>query len=168
MHQGLRKQSALFHQQDLIEVNAITTNDVGAVGRSLGVEAARAALLTEVTRVFGVYGIGVGSHHLALLTDFMTHHVRSPALCCPALTPTAALPPLKTRSTHWPASNRPTHSWHSTTAANPIACCLQSGLHINHAHQTNGSGSCLHVRQQILTLSTTLQTIAAEACCRHP
>eukprot|EP00208_Stichococcus_sp_RCC1054_P004326 CAMPEP_0206143018 /NCGR_PEP_ID=MMETSP1473-20131121/19032_1 /ASSEMBLY_ACC=CAM_ASM_001109 /TAXON_ID=1461547 /ORGANISM="Stichococcus sp, Strain RCC1054" /LENGTH=1731 /DNA_ID=CAMNT_0053538243 /DNA_START=203 /DNA_END=5398 /DNA_ORIENTATION=- len=63
----------IWHHQDLVDIDAVTTNDVGAVGRSLGVEAARAALLAEVTRVFGVYGIAVDKRHLSLLADFMTH-----------------------------------------------------------------------------------------------
>ena len=53
----------------------ITTNDVGAVLESLGVEAARATLLTEIGRVFGVYGIGVDARHLNLIADFMMHQV---------------------------------------------------------------------------------------------
>lgn len=66
--------------QDLVDIDAVTTNDVGAVGRSLGVEAARAALLAEVTRVFGVYGIAVDKRHLSLLADFMTHQATLPLL----------------------------------------------------------------------------------------
>lgn len=63
--------------QDLIDCSRITTNDVGAVLKSLGVEAARSTLLTEIGKVFGVYGIGVDKRHLSLIADFMTHQVGS-------------------------------------------------------------------------------------------
>lgn len=62
---------------DLVDVDAITTNDVGAVMQTFGVEAARATLVREVVKVFGVYGIGVDVRHLGLIADFMTHQVRS-------------------------------------------------------------------------------------------
>jgi DNA-directed RNA polymerase I subunit RPA1 len=62
--------------QDLVDTARITTNDVGAVLAALGVEAARSTLLTEIGRVFGVYGIGVDARHLNLIADFMMHQVR--------------------------------------------------------------------------------------------
>lgn len=61
--------------QDLVDTARITTNDVGAVLAALGVEAARSTLLTEIGRVFGVYGIGVDARHLNLIADFMMHQV---------------------------------------------------------------------------------------------
>ena len=56
-------------------MTGVRTNDVGAVLRTLGVEAARSQLLAEISRVFGVYGIGVDQRHLSLIADFMTHQV---------------------------------------------------------------------------------------------
>ena len=56
-------------------MDAITTNDVGAILATLGVEAARATVVNEVVKVFGVYGIGVDRRHLGLIGDFMTHQV---------------------------------------------------------------------------------------------
>ena len=61
---------------DIIDVNNITTNDVGSTLRMYGVEAARATLMREVRAVFGAYGIGVDPRHLGLIADFMTHTVR--------------------------------------------------------------------------------------------
>ena len=37
--------------QDLVDVNAITSNDVGAILATLGVEAARATVVAEVVKV---------------------------------------------------------------------------------------------------------------------
>jgi hypothetical protein len=38
------------------------------------VEAARATILSEVSSVFGAYGIAVDQRHLSLIADFMTFH----------------------------------------------------------------------------------------------
>lgn len=59
----------------ILDVNRLTTNDVGSILRTYGVEAARATLMREVSSVFGAYGIGVDPRHLGLIADFMTHQV---------------------------------------------------------------------------------------------
>lgn len=51
----------------------VTSNDVMAVWRVLGVEAARATLVREVRAVFGAYGIAVDPRHLGLIADYMMH-----------------------------------------------------------------------------------------------
>jgi DNA-directed RNA polymerase I subunit RPA1 len=51
----------------------VTTNCVGSALRALGVEAARATLVSEVMALFGAYGIGVDVRHMGLVADFMTH-----------------------------------------------------------------------------------------------
>ncbi len=102
--------------QDLVDVNGITTNDVGAVLQSLGVEAARSALLTEIARVFGVYGIGVDQRHLSLIADFMTHQVRRPAA------PTRAIALLSSSSDY--VDRRPVDSFHCIIAGSPPNCHL--------------------------------------------
>ena len=66
----------VWAHSDLIDVDNITTNDVGTTLRMYGVEAARATLMREVRAVFGAYGIGVDPRHLGLIADFMTHMVR--------------------------------------------------------------------------------------------
>ena len=63
----------------------VTSNDVMAVWRVLGVEAARATLVREVRAVFGAYGIAVDPRHLGLIADYMMHqvgHARYGALLC--------------------------------------------------------------------------------------
>ncbi|PNH12767.1 DNA-directed RNA polymerase I subunit rpa1 [Tetrabaena socialis] len=62
-----------WQNSDLADANAITTNDVHAMLRTFGVEAARATIMREVMSVFSAYGIGVDPRHLSLIADFMTH-----------------------------------------------------------------------------------------------
>jgi len=71
----------VWAHSDLIDVDNITTNDVGSTLRMYGVEAARATLMREVRAVFGAYGIGVDPRHLGLIADFMTHMVRDLLHC---------------------------------------------------------------------------------------
>lgn len=61
----------IWDHPDLVDVNKIYTNDIGAVLRVYGVEAARAAIISEMAQVFGVYGIGVDRRHLSLIADYM-------------------------------------------------------------------------------------------------
>lgn len=57
---------------DIIDANKIYSNDIGAILRSYGVEAAREAIVKEIKGVFDVYGIAVAWHHLYLIADYMT------------------------------------------------------------------------------------------------
>lgn len=50
----------------------IKSNDIAALLKCYGVEAARAAIKEEVSGVFAVYGIGVDPRHLLLIADYMT------------------------------------------------------------------------------------------------
>jgi len=72
--------NAAWTFSDCVDVNRIRTNHVAAMLETYGIEAARAALMQEVSGVFGVYGIGVDPRHLSLITDFMTFQVRVHAL----------------------------------------------------------------------------------------
>lgn len=63
----------------IIDMNTIYTNDIAAVLRTYGVEAARTVLIREIQGVFGVYGIGVDRRHLTLIADYMV----SLAFHCP-------------------------------------------------------------------------------------
>ncbi|KAJ3205963.1 hypothetical protein HDU82_004852 [Entophlyctis luteolus] len=56
----------------VIDVNNIYTNDIAAILKTYGVEAARAAIMSEIGAVFGVYGISVDRRHLSLIADYMT------------------------------------------------------------------------------------------------
>jgi DNA-directed RNA polymerase I subunit RPA1 len=57
---------------DIIDINNIDTNDIAAVLRTYGVEAARNAIMKEVDGVFEVYGISVDKRHLSLIAEYMT------------------------------------------------------------------------------------------------
>jgi len=64
---------AAWNHPDMIDVNAIQSNDVAAILRTYGVEAARAAIVQEIKGVFGAYGIGVDPRHMNLVADMMTY-----------------------------------------------------------------------------------------------
>ena len=57
---------------DLVDINEIYTNDISAILKTYGVEAARSAITQEIASVFGVYGIDVDARHLSLIADYMT------------------------------------------------------------------------------------------------
>ncbi|CAG8523131.1 6584_t:CDS:10 [Ambispora gerdemannii] len=56
----------------IIDINKIYTNDIAAMLRTYGVEAARATIIKEISNVFGAYGINVDLRHLTLIADYMT------------------------------------------------------------------------------------------------
>ncbi|KAI2811349.1 DNA-directed RNA polymerase I subunit RPA1 [Blomia tropicalis] len=58
--------------EQLLDLRRIYTNDMHAIARTYGIEAARAALIREITSVFAVYGISVDVRHLCLIADHMT------------------------------------------------------------------------------------------------
>lgn len=62
----------MWQHDGIIDVNAIKSNDIAAILRTYGVEAARNAIIDEVAGVFDVYGIGVDRRHLTLIADYMT------------------------------------------------------------------------------------------------
>ncbi|KAF9193699.1 hypothetical protein BGZ51_002363 [Haplosporangium sp. Z 767] len=62
----------IWEYADLIDVNSIYSNDIGAILRTYGVEAARSAIIQEISGVFGAYGIDVDRRHLTLIADYMT------------------------------------------------------------------------------------------------
>ena len=49
-----------------------TTNHIIEVEQTLGVEAARASISSEISYIMNAYGIGIDSRHLLLLSDVMT------------------------------------------------------------------------------------------------
>ena len=55
-----------------LDPNRLYSNDIGAIRKAYGVEAARNAIESEIKGVFGVYGINVDPRHLGLLADYMT------------------------------------------------------------------------------------------------
>lgn len=55
----------------MIDERSIYSNDIDAIRRSYGVEAARATILREIRDVFDVYKIDVDLRHLELIADYM-------------------------------------------------------------------------------------------------
>lgn len=55
----------------IANMDTIYTNDIAAMLRTYGVEAARSVLIKEVQGVFNVYGIAVDRRHLTLIADYM-------------------------------------------------------------------------------------------------
>jgi len=58
---------------EILDLNQMSSNDIWAIHQTYGVEAARQAIVQEITGVFGVYGISVDPRHLGLLADYMTY-----------------------------------------------------------------------------------------------
>ena len=57
---------------DSIDHTATTCNSIHAILGTFGVEAARAAIVQEISAVFAVYGISIDPRHLSLIADYMT------------------------------------------------------------------------------------------------
>lgn len=55
----------------LISVDDIYTNHIDEILRTYGVEAARTAIVKEMSAVFAVYNIDVDIRHLELIADYM-------------------------------------------------------------------------------------------------
>src|SRR6267154_984243 len=58
-------------EEPLIEADNIYSNDIYAILMTFGVEMARAAIVREMSSVFGVYNIDVDIRHLELIADYM-------------------------------------------------------------------------------------------------
>ena len=56
----------------VVDMNKIYSNDIGALLHNYGVEAARAAIVSELKGIFDTYGIGVSMRHLYLIADYQT------------------------------------------------------------------------------------------------
>ena len=63
---------AMWDQEDFIDVDKITSNDVASVLKVYGVEAARNTIVNEINNVFSRYAISVSFRHLDLIADMMT------------------------------------------------------------------------------------------------
>ena len=63
---------AMQQYQDILNPHRIITNDVEAMRKVYGVEAARATIVQEIDAVFKGHNISVDMRHLSLIADFMT------------------------------------------------------------------------------------------------
>lgn len=62
----------MFNHDKILNLNKLYSNDIHAIARTYGIEAATRVIVKEVTNVFKVYGITVDSRHLSLVADYMT------------------------------------------------------------------------------------------------
>jgi len=62
----------VWRMYSIIDVNDIGINDLMEIYTHYGIEAARAAIIKEVSAVFNAYGIAVNFRHLSLIADYMT------------------------------------------------------------------------------------------------
>ena len=63
---------AMFAHSHTLDINRLYSNDVHAISRYYGVEAASRVLVNEIRNVFKVYGIDVDPRHLTLVASYMT------------------------------------------------------------------------------------------------
>lgn len=63
---------AMWDEDIFIDVNGILSNDIYAVLKTYGVEAARNTIVREINNVFKTYAIAVNLRHLDLIGDLMT------------------------------------------------------------------------------------------------
>ncbi|XP_075169735.1 RNA polymerase I subunit RpI1 [Haematobia irritans] len=62
----------MFKHNKVLDINRFYSNDIHAIARTYGIEAAARVIVQEVTNVFKVYGITVDRRHLSLIADYMT------------------------------------------------------------------------------------------------
>lgn len=62
----------MFKYNKILDLHRLYTNDIHAVARTYGIEAANRVIVKEVQNVFKVYGITVDPRHLVLISDYMT------------------------------------------------------------------------------------------------
>ena len=72
--EGVNFEAAWAFEEGLLDFNEVKCNDVYRILHTYGVEAARRSIVSEITAVFGVYGINVNLRHLNLIADFMTRN----------------------------------------------------------------------------------------------
>ncbi|MBW0491771.1 hypothetical protein O181_031486 [Austropuccinia psidii MF-1] len=72
MTEGANLTAAWDFGWGIIDLNHLYSNDINAILKTYGVEAARSAIIKEMSAVFGVYGIGVDYRHLTIIADYMT------------------------------------------------------------------------------------------------
>lgn len=63
---------AFWGLEEDLDIRKIKSNDIHAMLKTYGVEAATATIIKEVSRVFNHYGIVVDKRHLNMIADFMT------------------------------------------------------------------------------------------------
>uniref|UniRef100_A0A182JXK7 DNA-directed RNA polymerase subunit n=1 Tax=Anopheles christyi TaxID=43041 RepID=A0A182JXK7_9DIPT len=64
--------SAMSAHAKVLDLNRMYTNDIHAMAKRYGIEAASRVLVKEIQNVFSVYGITIDPRHLLLVADYMT------------------------------------------------------------------------------------------------
>jgi len=72
--EGINFQGIWDFGEGVIDFDQLYTNDIGALLHTYGVEAARAAIVSEMKAIFDTYGIAVSMRHLYLIADYQTAH----------------------------------------------------------------------------------------------
>ncbi|GAB6022197.1 DNA-directed RNA polymerase I subunit RPA1 [Chamberlinius hualienensis] len=62
----------MFNYENMVDLNRLYSNDIHAIAKNYGIEAAARVILKEIQNVFMVYGIEVDPRHLLLIADYMT------------------------------------------------------------------------------------------------
>uniref|UniRef100_A0A7M4DXU4 DNA-directed RNA polymerase n=1 Tax=Crocodylus porosus TaxID=8502 RepID=A0A7M4DXU4_CROPO len=63
--------SELFKYSDVLDLSRLYSNDIHAMAKTYGIEAALRVIEKEIKDVFAVYGIVVNPRHLSLVADYM-------------------------------------------------------------------------------------------------
>ncbi|KFB45117.1 hypothetical protein ZHAS_00013038 [Anopheles sinensis] len=71
---------AMAKYAKLLDVNRLYTNDIHAMAKRYGIEAASRVIVKEIQNVFSVYGITIDPRHLLLVADYMTASGRYTAM----------------------------------------------------------------------------------------
>ncbi|CAA3024854.1 DNA-directed RNA polymerase I subunit 1 [Olea europaea subsp. europaea] len=64
---------SFWEMQDDLDMSRLYSNNIDAMLKTYGVEAARATIIREVKQVFDIYGVKIDYRHLSLIADYMTH-----------------------------------------------------------------------------------------------
>lgn len=73
MTEGINFMEIWNYDQE-IDLNKIKTNDIFAMLKTYGVEAAAKTIINETNSIFSHYGISVDKRHLNLIADYMTYN----------------------------------------------------------------------------------------------
>lgn len=75
MVEGTNVRGLAHLAEDIVDVNNIRTNNIHAVLKAYGVEAARETIVQEIASVFNLYSINVNIRHLMLIADYMVRYL---------------------------------------------------------------------------------------------
>ncbi|CAI9761147.1 unnamed protein product [Fraxinus pennsylvanica] len=64
---------SFWDMQNDLDLSRLYSNNIDAMLKTYGVEAARATIIREVKQVFDIYGVKIDYRHLSLIADYMTH-----------------------------------------------------------------------------------------------